>query len=265
MATAPILPQVWETPYALEKQAPPNPKQPVGDPQFTYTRTPIICRARVPSGLFAELTPRPDPTARQLQSVPPPKAAPLEHRVNTRHPRHRKSGTAGTRGLQHQTERSIRGSPPTAGAAPWMPEVVPCPVGRSRRPPRNPPAGSARLTKRVPHGVPSAPVSACAGLARVWPAWRSGRRCSWRPAAWLGARLRSFSPQWRWGSPARAGTRSRAWSSRRRGRGPRAPGPASGTPTGTGAGSAGGVLAAPDGRRREPSWALAATFGRWGR
>lgn len=108
----------------------------------------------------------------------------------------------------------------------------------------------ADARKRVPRGAPSAPMSACAGGAggAQGSAWRSGRRCSWPPAAWPGARPPCSSRPWRWGSPARAGTRSRAWSSRRRGRGPRAPGPASGTPTGTGAGPAGGVGAHRDGR-----------------
>lgn len=92
-------------------------------------------------------------------------------------------------------------------------------------------AGSVIPRKRVTGGAPSEPKAP----ARDWlgpAAWRSGRRCSWRRVAWPEAQQLYFSRLWRWASLARAVTRSLGWSSRRRGRGPRAPVPASGTPTG---------------------------------
>lgn len=117
------------------------------------------------------------------------------------------------------------------------------------------PRGCALFRKPAIPGAPATPApgggtsagsglggSVCLERARrgAGPrAWRSGRRCSWRPVAWRGARPPCSSPPWRWGSPARAAMRSRAWSSRPRGRGPRAPGRASGTQTGTGAGLGG--------------------------
>lgn len=138
----------------------------------------------------------------------------------------------------HPTSPSF---PETVCARPGCPRpAARRPRGRDFRPravrrPEADTCGIVSLAARRP------PVSACAGPARDGRAWRFDRRCSWRRAAWPEARPPCSSRPWRWGSPARAGTRSPAWSRRRRGRGPRAPGRESGTPTGTGAGPAGGV------------------------
>ena len=198
---------------------------------------------------------RPAP-ASVLPSRPRPSGSPgrrvLEGRDDSR-PRPPAAGRGKglrTTGLHLRSRKS-----PAAGRAiPATPASPAQPGGRKRTPAR-----SLSLAARRPS--PKAPARSRRGPAWDGPAWRSGRRCSWRPAAWPGARPPCSSRRWQWGSPGRAGTRSCAWSSRRRGRGPRAPGPASGTPTGTGAGLAAGAFLGP-GRPGRSVWSVPRRGGR---